>query len=678
MNDLELKELRNLLDKADAAYYHPGQNHTLISDYEYDLLKETLRKACPEDPRLSRVGFVKDDREKIAHPFPMGSLDNIDGGIQGIDQYIDKIDNVAGRLKLHEFVLSHKIDGSSIRASYKQGKLVEVVTRGNGIEGTNITSNGRMFKDLPLELSEQIDIDIRGEAVLYRADFDEITKNDEDKSNPRNVGNGIIGRDDGLNCDKIRFIAFDCYGDMVGPEARCSTLSDKYRYMKSLGFIVVDHKLLYGIEQFTKYANMVLEQRSELPYDIDGVVMVVNSLEVQEKYNSIPTNNRLRPKYARAIKFPHLSNTTIVQDIILSVGHTGAIVPTAVLEKVRIGGVYVTHALLNNWDEISRLNVGIGSKVKVVLAGDIIPKVVEAIESTGAAEEPEKCLCGSPTTRDIRGTVGALTYCSKYSNCPYAMREKISHWIGDSKRGAGILGIGSSILAELIDSGLVKDPSDLYKLKVEDIADIKIGGKIAIGSSRAITIIDNIKSKSTLKLNKFLGCLGIDLLGSRRAQQLIDASGGRLQMIEQWLDKENLKEVLSDITGPIIFSSIVDGIDSNRDLINKLLEIVKVGDMVKSDSAEIVSSGETVTSKRFEGLSFCLTGTRECTEDIEKLGGVIKSGVSKGLSFLVQADPLSTSGKSKKAEEYGVRIISLDYLKSAIEGKVNLQAEVNL
>lgn len=674
MNDVDLTELRNLIDKADAAYYHPGQNHVLISDFEYDLLKQTLKKSCPEDPRLSRVGFVSDEREKIAHPFPMGSLDNTDNGSEGIGPFIENANN--GLLKDEFFVLSHKIDGSSIRASYRKGLLVEVVTRGNGLEGTNITSNGRMFKDLPLILAQPVDIDVRGEAVLYRTDFDELTKDEEDKSNPRNVGNGIIGRDDGLNSDKIRFIAFDCFADNIGGNKPIDTLSEKYKYLKSLGFTVVDHKLLKGKESIAKYTKMVLEQRASLPYDTDGVVMIVDSLKIQDSFNEVSTN-LLRPKYARAIKFPHLFNTTVVEDIILSVGHTGAIIPTAVLKKVRIGGVYVTHALLNNWDEIDRLNVGIGSEVKVVLAGDIIPKVVETISGQGPAPEPDNCLCGAATTREIRGTVGALTYCSKYSNCQYAMREKISHWIGDSKRGAGILGIGSSILAELIDSGLVKDPSDLYKLQVEDIANLKIGGKIAVGTSRAMTIVNNIKAKSTLKLNKFLGCLGIDLLGSRRAQQLIKDSQGRLSTIEQWLDEDNLKSTLSSLTGTVISNSIVTGIFHNRHLIDKLLKVVKIGEEEMREQVDSVNPASP-SLKSFEGLSFCLTGTRECISDIERLGGTIKSGVSKGLSFLVQADPMSVSGKSKKAEEYGIRIISIDYLKSAIAGEVDLKAEVEL
>ncbi len=665
----QLEDLRNLIDKADAAYYHPGQCHAIISDYEYDLLKENLRKLDPSDPRLSRVGFINDDsNEKIAHPFPMGSLDNTDDGVKGIASFLAKDDGAGGKLSFHEFVMSHKIDGSSIRASYKDGVLKEVVTRGNGLEGTNITSNGRMFAGLPLILNDNIDLEVRGEAILYKSDFEEITKNEEERSNPRNVGNGIIGRDDGTNSDKIHFIAFDCYGKPF------DFLSDKYAYLKSLGFSVVSHKMFTNPEAMVKYANMVYEMRDALPYEVDGVVMVVNSLEVQRRFDNNPNHNKLRPKYARAVKFPHLTNKTKVLDIEVSIGHTGAIVPTAVLERVRIGGVFVTHALLNNWDEIERLGLNIGDEVQVVLAGDIIPKIVKVHDPKGDChKQPSKCLCGAPTTRLLRGVEGAVTYCSKYQQCEFAQREKIKHWIGDSKRGAGILGIGSAILAEIISCGLVKDPSDLYRLTVEDIEHLKIGGKVAVGRSRAQTIVDNIQKKSILKLNKFLGCLGIELLGSRRAQQFIDASEGRLSKVEQWIDSDNLRAVLSELTGPVIFSAIVDGIEAQLPLINKLLKVVRFED---NKMETVQKDAVNVSSKPFEGLTFCLTGTRDGIEDIERLGGTVKSGVSKGLSFLVQADPLSKSGKTAKAEEYGTRIISLDYLKSAIAGEVDLKNDI--
>lgn len=667
-----LEELRTLIDKADAAYYHPGKSSPIITDYEYDLLKKALAKADPNDYRLIRVGYTEDTRDKVKHPFPMGSLDNLDW-VEEIAGYLEKKDTSGRQYSAHEFVLSHKVDGSSIRASYKQGILQEVVTRGNGVEGTNILANGRLFRNLPLVLRQPVDIEVRGEAVLYKEDFEDITRHDVEKSNPRNVGNGIIGRDDGENCDKINFIAFDCYH--TNPEY--SSVYEKLFLLKSLGFAVVPHKILCGEAAIKKYVNQVYEQRSSLPYEIDGVVMIMNDIAAQEAITSTSTN-KLRPKYARAIKFPHLVGETTILDIELSMGHTGAIIPTAVLDKVRIGGVYVTHALLNNWNEIKRLDVGVGDKVQVVLAGDIIPKIVKNVQKQGeTAVEPQKCFCGSPTTRTLRGTSGAVTYCSKFQACEYAQREKIKHWIGDSKRGAGILGIGSAILAEIIDSGLVKDPSDLYKLTVADIEHLKINGKIAVGHSRAQMIIDNIASRSVLPLNKFLGCLGIELLGSRRAQQLIDDAGGKLSTIEQWLDFTNLRAVLHDITGPTISSAIVEGLEANTTLIRNLLKYVTVGDKKKEEVMNEEKSG-AVSDKVFEGLSFCLTGTRECTLDIERLGGTLKSGVSKGLSFLVQADPLSTSGKSKKAEEYGVRIISLDYLKSAIEGKVDLKAEVNL
>jgi DNA ligase (NAD+) len=386
----------------------------------------------------------------------------------------------------------------------------------------------------------------------------------------------------------------------------------------------------------------------------------------------------MRPKYARAVKFPHKSNITTIVDVIESVGHTRAIVPTAVLEEVRIGGVNVKHALLNNYDEISRLGLSIGDKVEVILAGDVIPKIIRKVGGTGvkiAIEEPKKCpSCGSPTTRKHRGKDGAVTYCSNI-DCESSKLAKIDHWIGTSKTGVGIMGIGDGVLAALWDSGLVRDPADLYLLTVESIKDLDIDGKIRIGLSRAKTIIDNIAGKKSLDLPTFFGSLGIDLLGRRRVKLLMEEAKGRLDTIEQWLDEVNVHSLDIQGLGDAVKTSIIDGIRRNRRLINKLIANgVLVHGKTHIEGAAVKKDEDS--SLLFTGLSFCLTGTRAYIKDIERLGGEIKSGVTKGLSFLVQADPLSVSSKTQKAESYGIPIISIEYLKEAIDGKVSLNMEV--
>jgi DNA ligase (NAD+) len=246
--------------------------------------------------------------------------------------------------------------------------------------------------------------------------------------------------------------------------------------------------------------------------------------------------------------------------------------------------------------------------------------------------------------------------------------QKIKHWVGDSKNGVGILGIGDKIIEELVESRVVKNSSDLYRLTVDSLKDVKIGGKIRVGESRARTIIDNIQKKSRLPLNIFLGSLGITFLGRTRAAQIIEACES-LRTIDGWLDYDNLSKTLNDFTGEVTANTIVDGFRDERSYVNSLLEVVSIGDDELPKVVVPVVAGE---KRLFDGLSFCFTGTRDGLERVEALGGFVKSGVSKGLDFLVQKDPLSVSGKSKKAEQYGTKIISVDFLFKVMDEGLNI------
>lgn len=672
---LGISELCDLIDKADIRYYRPGLS-SIMTDAEYDLLKQKLKEFDHENERLTRVGSpysVADLRNKVTHNIPMGSLDNTDNGISGFQDWIDFLNKKLGHVPA--IFASLKIDGGSICATYENGKLVRVATRGNGEVGDDITVNGMNFIDLPTTLPQPLTIDVRGEAILYKDDFNFICDRDqipeEERSNPRNVGNGILGRDDGRDSDRLHFISFNLEGEETQTEVA------KMQLLKSLGFQPVPHKLCVTVDSFMAFYNSIVEKRDMLPFEIDGIVVVVNEIAQQKPFITSDVKTRLRPKYARAVKFQHKSNRTELVDVLLTVGHTGAIIPTAVLKEVRVGGVNVTHALLNNWDEIARLGVAIGDTVEVVLAGDIIPKITRVVQ-VGANRkpilEPHRCpACGDVASREYRNKKGAVTYCSN-QDCHAAKLAKVNQWIGTSKKGVGILGIGDTILKALWDNNLIQDPADLYTLTVDQLKDVKLDGDVRIGNSRATQIVANIADKRRLPLHVFLGSLGIDLLGRRRVKLLAESSSGQLTKLEHWLDNNLLSTIKLPGFGDTIRESIVAGIEENRRLIDKLLSVGVTIDGEQSEeqteSAQCESSESS--DKPFAGFSFCLTGTRSYQDDIERLGGTIKSGVSKGLTFLVQADPLSTSNKTKKAEEYGTAIISIDYLKQAIDGHVKL------
>lgn len=677
-----LSQIRDLIDKADMKYYREG-SMPIMTDQEYDSLKKKLKALCPEDERNTRIGLpYRPDqlKQKVKHNMVMGSLDNTEDGIIGLSDWISSLKKVLDHTPT--IVASVKIDGASVCATYKSGKLVRVATRGNGEYGDDITVNGVNFQGLPSVLNEPIDVDIRGEAILYKEDFEAICRRDDldqsDISNPRNVGNGIIGRDDGLDNNFIRFIAFDASGLDEEP-----SLGHKLIRLQSLGVNCISPrpicdsqwmcKVCLKADEILSYYEYILERRDTLPFEIDGIVVMVNDIADQQMFVTSDIKTRLRPKFGRAIKFPHKTNVTTLIDVELSVGHTRSIIPTALLKEVRVGGVNVSRALLNNWDEINRLDIAIGDEVEVALAGDIIPKIIRKTKNgkdRRVIAEPIHCpVCGEAASREYRGKKGANTYCSNV-DCQAAVLSKIDHWIGTSKTGVGILGLGDTILKALWDNELVTDPADLYRLTVDQIKDIKLDGNVKIGTSRATTIIDNIKSKSRIKLEIFLGSLGIDLLGRRRAKQLIDSAGGRLSEITQWLDFDVLEKIELPGFGDVVRESIIEGLKESIPLIKKLLSVGVIIDKGEN----VMSNTDTKDStKPFVGYSFCLTGTRAYVNDIERLGGVVKSGVSRGLTFLVQADPTSSSTKTKKAEEYGTAIISLDYLKQAIDGQVILE-----
>ena len=299
-------------------------------------------------------------------------------------------------------------------------------------------------------------------------------------------------------------------------------------------------------------------------------------------------------------------------------------------------------------------------------------------EGRQAIVEPATCpSCSSPTSRNCRGKLGAVTYCTN-QRCHAAVFGKIDHWIGTSKKCVGILDIGDTMIEALWKLGVLTDPADLYTLTPDMLKDVVLtkGGKI--GLSRATKIVANITAKKQLPLHTFLGSLGIDLLGRRRVEIIREAAGGQLDKLEDWLDLNKMGTLVIPGLGDTIRSSIVAGIEDCMPTIKRLLAngvtILYDAEPVPTETSE--AGDEPATTKPFAELSFCFTGTRDHLDDVIRLGGTIKSGVSKGLDYLVQKDALSVSNKTKKAEEYGTQIIGIDYLNRAIKGEVALQKAV--
>ena len=701
MSDTDLAQLRSAIDRTAQLYYRVGGPETGLTDDEYDSLINELRRLCPEDPRLTRVGvpYSADElRMKVDHTIPMGSLDNTEGGIEGFAKWyrwlVDQCDgdDSPGGIPIH---LSLKMDGSSVAAYYKDGQLQRVISRGNGDVGEDLTANAVKWHYLPTALPKKFTGVVRGEAILRHDDFNKVNEENgtlpEDISNPRSVGNGILGRTDGKQSEYIWFYAFNMVGDKI------TSLATKFDAMSAIGFWPVQHEVvggngetieevIAGVEQSFKW---IYAGRDKLPFDIDGVVVCADEIGLH-KMLTRDKKDALRPRYARAIKFATLKNETVVRGVTLTVGHTGAIIPTADFEPVRVGGVTVSSALLNNWnannDHPTAAHVKIGDTVSVGLAGDIIPKIEEILVSPPDAqpiEEPAVCpACGSPTTRTHRGKEGAVTYCSKPDSCAAAASYRIKHYVGTSKKGLGILGIGDSVLQALVEAGLVKSPADLYRLTVEGIEDLQIGTNargmpIRLGGSRAGSIVAEIAKAKQVPLAKFLGALGVDLLGRRRVEILAEACN--LCTLQDWMDDAKLATIPGDTTR----EAIVAGLRRVWPVVDELLGVgVEVSDFgVKPVAAPVLSPAAAddfdheITKEStgsddqpLLGIMCCWTGTRTYTEEFAARGGIIKTGISKGLHLLVQNDPTSSSNKTRKAESYGVKIISVETMGRLIDG----------
>ena len=368
-----------------------------------------------------------------------------------------------------------------------------------------------------------------------------------------------------------------------------------------------------------------------------------------------------------------MKGTTTVTGVTITVGHTGAIIPTAILEPVQVGGITITNALLNNWNEnsenVSAAHVAIGDIVEVARQGDVIPKIVRVVLQGSDRQpilEPTTCpACGAPTTRTLRGKEGVVTLCTS-SECSGKTIGKIKHYVKDS----GIMGVGDGVLAALTDE-LVQTPADLYRLTMEQLIGLKIG-EVSFGTRRAAALLTEIEKSKLLPLCNFLGALGVPLLGKRRAEIVAREQG--LVTLEDWLDEEKL----TLIPGDVMRQTITEGLHRAWPIIEDLIEVgVVTKPFVTAVPEPMTILEETVCTaipgpKQIKGSTFCWTGTRDCREETLAAGGVEKSGVSKGLDYLVQKDPTSSSNKTIKAESLGVKIIGIECLRQVLAGQREL------
>jgi len=648
-----IKELEKLIFAARKPYYN---GNPIMEDSEYDALEDELRELAPDSKVFDEVGAddgsddsVKFSKEK--HQVPMGSQSKCANEDEFRDW--DRLHN----LENESVLATYKLDGASLNVVYEDGKLAKAVTRGNGVVGRNITSNAKNFIGIPATISMKERLDIRGECILSTENWKAI---DPKALNPRNLGTGIMSREDGKDSDKLRFIAFD----VVCEKKEFKTEHEKMKFLRHIGIEVTWYKICKNVDEAIEFYQKIAKGRTNCAvrlHDyhvwIDGIVMKLNSVATQEKLGI----SSGRPKWSTALKFPPPGAITYIKDVELGVGHTGAITPVAWIEPVQIGGTTVKRATLNNWDFINMMDVAIGDKVKIVKGGDIIPKLVSVIDrpkNRTVIPAPTECPeCGGPVGRDtnVTGDLGAVIRCTN-TDCDAQAVGKFKRMV----KRLEILEIGESIIVGMYEAGIIKTIADMFRIENHrtEISKLEVGNGVW-GESRTDKMIDEVNKKKKMTLDVFLGMLGIKGLGQRRAKIVMDNDVAP-QTLDEWRSGQLVK-VADKVGVPNIAVNIQKAIDANSNLIDDLVTVITITETKQKQDGVL------------SGKSFVLTGSFSRKKalihaDIENAGGEIHKSVSKNIDYLVQADKNSTSTKTQKAEKLGIEVIDEDDLAEIING----------
>ncbi len=652
----EAEELREKIRRHEYLYY--VEDAPEISDAKFDLLMERLKEieaahpelVTPDSPTTRVGGTPREGFTPVRHARAMLSLDNA-FSYDALRDWDRRVRGGTGREDI-EYIAEHKFDGLSISLQYEDGMLVRGVTRGDGTTGEDVTPNVKTVRSIPLRLDDAAmkklklakSFEVRGEILMTRKAFEALNRQQEENGgkifvNARNSAAGSLRvLDPAITAQRnLDFFAYYLYVDGKVPFAKHS---DSLEALKKLHFHASDDwKLCDGIDEIFKYCDVWDSKREKLAYEIDGVVIKVNSTALQ---NELGFTSKA-PRWAIAYKYPARQETTVVNDILVQVGRTGTLTPVAVLEPVQVGGVTVSRSTLHNMDEIERLGLHIGDTVLIERAGEVIPhvlKVVKEGKNRRAFKMPTKCPeCGSA----IHKAEGEVAYRCVNAACPAKRKESLLHFAG--RHAMDIDGLGEKIVDQLVDKGLVKDFADLYSLKLEQIADLE-----RMAEKSAQNLLDEIAASKKQPLSRLIYALGMRFVGERTGQLLAE-NFGSLEELEE-AKPEDLEKVTE--VGPKVSESIVEFFSepANRKLIKRL----------HAAGVRPTAEKREIKSQKFAGKSFVFTGAlerrsrEEAGELVLQHGGKLSGSVSKKTDYVVVgADPGS---KYDKAKELGVMILT--------------------
>lgn len=654
-----ISELRKLIEYHNDRYYN--QDSPEISDFEYDIMLRELEELEQKFPQFAdnsspskNVGGKKSDLfSDVVHSVKMLSLNDVFSHDE-LRVFIEKTEEQVGKI---EFSIEPKIDGLSVSLEYENGEFVRGSTRGDGVTGEDVTENLRTVGGIPHTIPDAPEfLEVRGEVYMPQESFEKLNalREAEEKplfANPRNAAAGSLRQ---LNSEitSQRGLEIFVFNVQQITGKTFDSHSESLEYLKNKGFKVVpETAVLKGTENIIEYINKIGEMRGELPFDIDGAVVKVNSLELRE---GLGTTTKC-PKWAVAYKFPPEEKETTIEEIYIQVGRTGVLTPNARLTPVRIAGSTVERSVLHNIDNINEKDIRVGDKVIIRKAGDIIPEIVRSLPErrTGAEKQfkmPDKCpVCGSPAVR-VDGQ--AAVKCTG-ANCPAKVLRNIIHFA--SRDAMDIAGLGPGVVKQFADNGILNDVADLYKITEEDVSTLERQGE-----KSAENIVLAISASKNRGLARLLFGLGIPLIGSRASKLIAEHFGDIDSLMSASAEEISF---ISDI-GDKMANSIVQYFSDERNI--KLIEKLKSFniDMTQEKAAQGIFTGKTIV----------LTGSlenftrSEAKTLIEALGGKVSGSVSKKTDFVVAGE--EAGGKLAKATELGVKVINETEFTDIVGGKV--------
>lgn len=659
------EELKKLIAEHDYNYY--VLDKPVLSDYEYDQLYSELLKLEASDPHLDlsdspsqRVGGKPLGAfEKVAHRQPMLSLAN-SYSPEDISDFDDRVKRFLKTEEPIEYLAEPKFDGLSMELVYEEGVLVRALTRGDGTIGEDVTQNIKTIKSIPLKIHASPApklLEVRGEVLIFKTDFAKLNEQQQENgqlsfANPRNAAAGTVRQLDPkiARSRPLRFFAY-ALGEAEGVHFK--TQRDVIKYFEKVGIPTAPAlrpelvRVCQSAEEAVDYYHFIEKERPDLPFDIDGIVIKVNFLRVQDDLGLVARS----PRWATAAKFKPERAQTVVENIVVQVGRTGALTPVAIMKPVRVGGVTVTNATLHNQEEIDRKDVRIGDTVIIQRAGDVIPEIVEVVLSNRPKDSkpfliPFKCpACGSEVHK-LEGEV--VTRCTN-PLCIAMVKESLKHFV--ARRAMNVDKVGDRLIETLVDKKLVLKFSDLYRLQKDDLLALDRQGEKSVEN-----ILKSIENSKNTTLARFIFAFGIRFVGEQTAKHLAD----HFLTIDHFLKSKEEDLLRVPEIGPKVARAILDAI-SNPKIIKEVHDLISLGVKIKI--------AQRATTGKLAGKSFLITGTLPVKRDdakdlIEKNGGKILGSVSSKLDFLVVGE--DPGSKLDKAQSLGVSVLSWDDLQRMV------------